>query len=736
MYDAVSQAKSERAEIRRQVMGGFVGVIPEVKVRFFYRFAMFLVAICMILLPLVYLGVVGLAGFAIFYHMSVNAYMLEGGLTLIIIAYCGPLLIGGIILIFMIKPLFARAAKKQEPYRLDPADEPLLFEFVYRICKAVNAPRPAEIHADCLVNASAGFRRGIWSIFGKDLVLTIGLPLVAGINLRQFAGILAHEFGHFSQGAGMRMNYIIRSINIWFSRVVYERDAWDEGLKSWSQEGTWHTIIIFWTARIIIWLTRRVLWVLMMLGHFLSCVMSRQMEHDADRYEAKLAGSDVFESSMQRLPLIAVANERTISDLGWSWEERRLVDNLPVLTMANLGKMPEEVKNEIFKSQAEAKPGWADTHPTDQSRIQNTRDLAAPGVFNVDLEAKVVFSDFDRLSKEVSFAYFKEVLEGQVKAEHLLPAEEYMQRQAKEEEGASALKRVFQDQISALRPIVFPEAPPAAPADPDQAISRLAQLRESFMGGVKFYAEKYKQYDQADTRTLELSVAEGLVHLGLSIDAKTFNMFDTEPTTFAAERSKTKTLKEKVLPEMEPFEAHIKERLLLALSLLGVPQTSARISDAAELKAEVDSLWPAILVSEKMLPNVFKMRTHQGVLGTLTESIEKMQDSEVFVDAIKTQVEFVTQQLKAFYDKLGPAAYPFAEPNDSCTLRDYIIRQMPAGVDLGEDLQIALEAGHGVEYKMYALYFRMLGCLAVAVERVEQAVGLEPLAEPPEEEKE
>ncbi len=67
--------------------------------------------------------------------MSYNAYMLEGGLTLIIIAYCGPLLIGGIILIFMIKPLFAKAAKKQEPYRLDPSDEPLLFEFVYRICK-------------------------------------------------------------------------------------------------------------------------------------------------------------------------------------------------------------------------------------------------------------------------------------------------------------------------------------------------------------------------------------------------------------------------------------------------------------------------------------------------------------------------------------------------------------------------------------------------------------------------
>lgn len=58
----------------------------------------------------------------------------------------------------------------------------------------------------------------------------IGMPLVAGLDMRQFAGVLAHEFGHFSQGVGMRLTYIIRSISHWFTRVVYERDSWDEWL--------------------------------------------------------------------------------------------------------------------------------------------------------------------------------------------------------------------------------------------------------------------------------------------------------------------------------------------------------------------------------------------------------------------------------------------------------------------------------------------------------------------------
>ena len=47
-------------------------------------------------------------------------------------------------------------------------------------------------------------------------MLTIGLPLVAGLSLREFAGIIAHEFGHFTQGFGMRLSYVIRQINGWF----------------------------------------------------------------------------------------------------------------------------------------------------------------------------------------------------------------------------------------------------------------------------------------------------------------------------------------------------------------------------------------------------------------------------------------------------------------------------------------------------------------------------------------
>src|SRR5699024_4661377 len=126
------------------------------------------------------------------------------------------------------------------------ADAPQLFALIGWICRSLNAPIPSRIDVDCELNASAGFRGGWRSLFGNDIVLTIGLPLVAGLNLSQLTGVIAHEYGHFSQGTAMRANYVIRRINLWFHRVVYERDAWDVSLVAASEDSDldWRLMIL------------------------------------------------------------------------------------------------------------------------------------------------------------------------------------------------------------------------------------------------------------------------------------------------------------------------------------------------------------------------------------------------------------------------------------------------------------------------------------------------------------
>src|SRR5947207_5283397 len=166
----------------------------------------------------------------------------------------------------------------------------------------------SRIDVDADVNASASFRESLGGMLRKDLVLTIGLPLAGGLSLRDFAGVLAHEFGHFAQGTAMRLTWVVRSMNLWFARLVYERDSWDETLAAYTGgDNHWAITLVCGLSRLCIWITRRILWVLMFIGHAVSSLMLRQMEFDADRYGARVAGSETFCETNRRVTLLDLA---------------------------------------------------------------------------------------------------------------------------------------------------------------------------------------------------------------------------------------------------------------------------------------------------------------------------------------------------------------------------------------------------------------------------------------------
>jgi hypothetical protein len=70
-------------------------------------------------------------------------------------------------------------------------------------------------------------------------------------------GILAHEFGHFSQGAGMRLTYFTRLIDFWFMRMVYQRDKFDEILARLA-DSLGRFGLIFYLLMGLIWISRGV----------------------------------------------------------------------------------------------------------------------------------------------------------------------------------------------------------------------------------------------------------------------------------------------------------------------------------------------------------------------------------------------------------------------------------------------------------------------------------------------
>jgi Zn-dependent protease with chaperone function len=263
-------------------------------------------------------------------------------------------------------------------------------------------------------------------LIGNDLTLTLGAPLLAGLTAQQLAGVVAHEFGHFSQGAGMRLSYVIRSISHWFTRVVYERDEWDDWLDNVGSELDFRIGWMFLLAQGFVWLGRGLLWVLMMIGHAVSGVLLRQMEFDADRYEARLAGSTIFESTSRRMADLSAANEKSMEDLIGFIEQGVLGDNLPHLIMHNISRIPYKTKSKMRKALETETTGLFDTHPCFASRVRNAKQENTPGIFRTDAPASSLLVHFEPLCRNVTWDLYRDLFGVHINPADMKPMSELL----------------------------------------------------------------------------------------------------------------------------------------------------------------------------------------------------------------------------------------------------------------------------------------------------------------------
>lgn len=410
------------------INASFTSTVARTPVSLLYRLGLIVVAFAMVMLPLIYLAMIGAAGWLVYYWATHFTFLLSMGRgrswIVMLLAYLTPLFAGVVLVFFMVKPLFARRVAHAQPLALNPGAEPLLFAFVTRLCQAVGAPFPTRIDIDCELNASASFRRGMFSFLGNDLVLTIGLPLAASLNLREFAGVLAHEFGHFTQGFGMRLTYVIRTVNGWFARVVHQRDEWDVMLEEGAQTDDWKIAFMVGVARLGVWFSRLLLKLLMWIGHLIGCFMLRQMEYDADSYEIKLAGSEAFESTMRRFHVLGATMERTDKGLQASWNmAKKLPDDFPAYFMKHAATMTEMERTRLEDTMGLEPTGLFDTHPSNGDRIRKARKAGEPGIFHLDAPARALFSSFDVPAKQVTLLHYQDDLGLPLEMAVLVPVE-------------------------------------------------------------------------------------------------------------------------------------------------------------------------------------------------------------------------------------------------------------------------------------------------------------------------
>lgn len=698
------------------------GVLVRPEIKPLYRFSLMIVSVAMILLPVLYLALIGSFGYAVYWYAVHFKNLLEIGGSVRTawlvteMAYFAPLFIGCMLFLFMIKPLFAPKPTEAAHFSLDLADAPQLFSFIGWICRSLNAPIPSRVDVDCSVNASAGFRSGFGSFFGNDIVLTIGLPLAAGLNVSQLAGVVAHEYGHFSQGVGMRASYLIRRINYWLFRVVYERDHWDLWLVEVSEDSdqSVRSALVFYLLRGAVWLGRRPAWLLFVLGHFLSSFMSRQMEFDADRYQMKMSGSDCFISTALRIQQLDLGSAIAYKQTKAKWKkERKLFDQIPDFIVSRANEISADAQARLYAQTAGTRTSYFDSHPSHTERIGRAKEAREPGILDVREPARNLFANFPELSRRASEFFYRGMI-GPNFTPDWLQATERVTAPADYDYTVDRqrISAYFIGVCSNLRPVTLPESFPLVYRSQETLVAQLRSCRDKMQRASVKAASVLAMFHQADSRHVQIRQAATLIHSGFVIDPAQFNLHDGDLDAAQSRALQDLQVSDHALKE---YEETVHTRLATAIQLLRLASFAATFPEARLLQEHIKNM---VFVQARLascLPELFELRLKAFALDAVIRHRLQNGPGDNLSQAFESLSGELLAEVKKIQKLTGQIRYPFDHAVEDAFVSDFAKNKEY----VADPHEAALREGACHVERLLALQERILANIIEVCEKVE-----------------
>ncbi len=334
----------------------------------------------------------------------------------------GIMLMGGLVVFFMVKFLFASTGGTESPgIQIQESDEPALFEFIRRVADEVGTHFPRKIFLIPDANASVFYNSSFWSMFFPTKKnLNIGLGLVNSLNISEFKAVLAHEFGHFSQSS-MSLGTYVYYVNQVIFNMLYRNDGWASAANSIAGI---HQVMYFF-VRLAAYIVQGVQWVLRgMYGiinrQYLS--LSREMEFHADTIAASVSGSNNMAQALRQVelgaqtyhqtlekcdellktkeaPLNAYIGQRVIAAHTATVNDLPSRHGVPVVTSDFMAQRPQNRVH--FKDQ------WA-SHPTLAEREANLKAIGVEAPV-LDESAWVVFQNPDKWQRELTDFLYRNI---------------------------------------------------------------------------------------------------------------------------------------------------------------------------------------------------------------------------------------------------------------------------------------------------------------------------------------
>lgn len=331
----------------------------------------------------------------------------------------GSLATAGMFMLFLLKFLFKSWSWQDASLvEIKESEQPQLFAFLRQLSKEVGAPFPKKVFVNHEINAKVFYTNPMLSLFlpvRKNL--HIGLGLVNSLNLTELKAVLAHEFGHFSQGS-MRLGSYVYMANRIIYDMVYSRDKWDQWLEQWKASDI-RLSFFAWALMPFVWLVRTIMVGMYRTLNLLQSSLSRQMEFHADRVAVSAAGSAAIVHALYKLDAASQAFGFAVNQVRAAFDHHLYTDdifyhqrkayNFLKNTQENFRKdLLENVLNKeketttyLFKKEDTAVPDMYASHPAGYLRETNAKAIFVAAEED-NRSAWVLFENVEALSQKIT----------------------------------------------------------------------------------------------------------------------------------------------------------------------------------------------------------------------------------------------------------------------------------------------------------------------------------------------
>ncbi len=302
--------------------------------------------------------------------------------------------------LFMAKSLFFLNKREENPMRryVTEKEEPVLFDYLYKLADEARSPRPHKVFLTDRVNASVSYDLSFLNLlFPSKKNLEIGLGLVNVLSLGEFKAVLAHEYGHFAQRSMLLGRYVYTAQQI-AARIVGKRDILDSflaGISGFDIRIAW----IGWILQILVWAIRSLIETCFSVVSIAERALSREMEFQADLVAVSMTGSDALIHALYKLQIADEAYDNALAVVNDQLGNKRAVPNMYALQTnyikkmswlqddESYGKSPvvptmNPGSNRIFVSRNYNPPKMWATHPADKDREANAKKIYIPATID------------------------------------------------------------------------------------------------------------------------------------------------------------------------------------------------------------------------------------------------------------------------------------------------------------------------------------------------------------------